>query len=224
MKTSPPKAQGPLTAEPYCVLLADDHAVVRMGLKVLIGKVDKNTLVDEMPASDGIVTRLRARRYDLLILDINIRQTESFSLIASIRLEFPLLKILIYTINDELVFGKRFLRWGVNGYLQKKTAESEIVTALREVRAGRIYLSDALSRMICGPESPQTPRTPFDHLTDREFEITLQLLRGNSPEAIAAILHMNRSTVGTHKSRILRKLNVQNTGDLLVLASRYHLV
>lgn len=224
MKTLRPTSGEQLPDTPYRVLLADDHAVVRMGLKSIIGSIDKNIHLDEAAGGDAVIARLKSKVYDLVILDINLRRTESFSLIVYLRREFPLLKVLIYTANDEMVFGIRFMRSGVNGYLNKQSDEGEIVEAFEEVRAGRPYLSKSLCRQMYGYGRRGKPSTPFESLTDREFEVTLQILQGNSPEEIARILHLNKSTVATHKCRIMKKLEVDNQMDLLQLARRYGVV
>jgi two-component system invasion response regulator UvrY len=218
MKPTKIKTASNLPDTPYSILLADGHAVVRMGLKTLISGFDKYARLQEVAAGRDVIAELKSRPFDLLILDINMRQMESFSLIAYIRRAFPSLRILIFTMNDELLFAKRFLRRGVRGYLHKQTEESEILAAYEAIRNGRIYISDSLTRRITGRIMDKEELTPFDRLTDRELEVILQILGGNSPEEISKILHLNKSTIGTHKFRIYKKLNVQGTVELMELA------
>jgi len=224
MKSPKSRIAAPFPALPYSVLLADNHAVVRMGLKTLIGNIDKNAVIDEAAGSTEIIAKLKNRRFDLLIIDINMRQMESFSLVGYIRRAFPTLNVLIFTMNDELLFATRFLRRGVKGFLHKQTNETEIEDAYFALRTGKTYISDALTRKISGHIFDNENLTPFEKLTDREFEVILQILGGNTPEQISKILHLNKSTVGTHKCRILKKLNVQNTVELMELAKRHKLL
>lgn len=203
---------------PFSVLLADDHAVVRMGLKTLITGIDKYARLYEIGGGKDIIAKLKGREFDMLILDINMRQMESFSLIAYIRRAYPSLRILIFTMNDELHFATRFLRRGVRGYLHKQTEEAEILAAYTAIRSGKTYISDSLTRRISGQVQDKGGATPFDLLSDREFEVILQILGGNSPEEISRVLHLNKSTIGTHKCRIFRKLKVRSMVELMELA------
>jgi two-component system invasion response regulator UvrY len=222
----PPKTRmaAPLPDLPYSVLLADNHAVVRMGLKALIGNMDKNVVIYEAAGGTDIVAKLKSRPFNLLIIDINMRQMESFSLIGYLRRAFPSLDVLIFTMNNELLFATRFLRRGVKGFLHKQTNEEEIMAAYMALRTGKAYISDALTRRLSGSIFDNAILTPFEKLTDREFEVILQILGGNTPEQISKTLHLNKSTVGTHKCRILKKLKVQNTIELLELAKRHGLI
>ena len=218
MKPTKIQAASRVPEAPFTVLLADDHAVVRMGLRTLISSIDKYARLYEVGGGKDIIAKLKGRQFDMLILDINMRQMESFSLIAYIRRAFPSLRILIFTMNDELHFATRFLRRGVSGYLHKQTEEAEILAAYAAVRSGKTYISDALTRRISGQVPDKGEATPFDLLSDREFEVILQILGGNSPEEISKVLHLNKSTIGTHKCRIFRKLKVQSTVELMELA------
>jgi len=201
----------------FCILLADNHAIVRVGLRLLIGNHDPEIQVDEASDIDGMIAKLESRTFDLLILDINMRHAESFRLINRIRRDFPAVHILIYTVNSELILATRFLRSGVRGYLLKESNATEILSALTTIMAGNIFISDSLARQLVDQKSAGLIH-PFDTLTDREFEVVLQWIKGNPTAEIAGILHLNTSTVRTHKNRIMKKLSVSNTIELLKLA------
>jgi two-component system invasion response regulator UvrY len=208
----------------YSILIADDHAIVRIGLKVMIRNIDSSIQVEEAANGDEVIGKLKVRPFDLLILDINMPNTESFSLSGYLTREFPLMKILIFTINDEYTFAMRFLRLGVHGYLLKQTSEGEMQNAIRKIMDGQVYISDSISAVISGQlVSPKT-NNPFELLSDREFEVTLQILKGYSVANIAATLHLNKSTVGTHRCRVMKKLGVTNTVGLIELAKKHKII
>jgi len=209
--------------DPLSVLLADDHLIVRIGLKNVIGRIDPAIRVDEVTSAESVISKLNSRNYHLLILDINMRHAEPFSLVTSIRRQFPALRVLIFTTTNELIFATRFLRLGVSGYLLKQSGEAETLTALTSLLSGKIYISDSLSRLMAGQSIGIKPN-PFESLTNREFEVVLQLLKGNSTAVIARELHMNKSTVGTHKNRIMRKLKVSTLVGLLERARESKIV
>jgi two-component system invasion response regulator UvrY len=208
----------------FRVLVADDHAIIRIGLKLMIKHLFGGIHVEEAMNGETVIGKLKTGPFDLLILDINMPNTESFSLSGYILKEYPLLKILIFTVSRELIFAKRFLKLGVHGYLQKQTNETETQVAIRTVLSGKVFVSDlfvsAISEELIHPGN----NNPFELLTDREFEVTLHILRGSSIAATASTLHLNRSTVGTHKSRIMQKLRLTNTIELIDLAKKYKIV
>jgi two-component system invasion response regulator UvrY len=206
------------------VIIADDHAIVRIALKIIVRKNYPATTIEEAMDGESVIRKLKSAPFDLLILDINMPLTESFSLTRYIIQEFPALKILIFTINKEFVFAKRFLKLGAHGYMIKESKEPEISYALDKILNGQAYISDWLAEILSNnPDYPQQ-ENPFETLSDREFEVVLLILRGYSVSEIAETLHLNASTVGTHKSRILHKLRLTNTLELLSLAKTHHII
>ena len=208
----------------YRILVADDHAIVRIGLRLMIKNLDSGIRVEEAMNGETVIGKLKTMSFDLLILDINMPNTESFSLSGYILREFPSLKILIFTMSRELIFARRFLKLGVHGFLLKQTSETEILMGIRTVLSGQVYFSDWFAGAISGELTHPENNNPFELLSDREFEVTLHILRGSSIEATADTLHLNRSTVGTHKSRVMKKLGVTRTIELINLAKRYKIL
>ena len=208
----------------YSILIADDHAIVRHGLRLMIRNIDSAIFVDEALDGKTIIAKLKSEVFDLLILDINMPHTESFSLSGYLLKEFPSLQILIFTLNTELIFAMRFLKLGVHGYLLKESGEEEIKDAIRVLMAGKIYVSSSLLNAISAELINSHSQNPFERLTDREFELALQILRGYSVAEIAETLHLNRSTVGTHRSRVMKKLGITNTIELINMAKKYNII
>jgi two-component system, NarL family, invasion response regulator UvrY len=190
------------------ILIADDHSIVRVGLSVLIRNILDHAHIEEAIDGDEVVKALRSASFDLLVLDMNMPNTESFSLTRYLRKEFPLLKILIFTINKEVFFAKRCLRMGVQGYVIKQGGEAEVKDAIRAILQGHTWFSDTLIELVSNNLIGATRHNPFERLSDREFELILQILKGHAVTDIAATLHMTESTVRTHKSRIMKKLRL----------------
>ena len=206
------------------ILIADDHAIVRIGIRILIKNMDSNALVEEAVNGESVIRKLKTDDYDLLILDISMPRTESFSLTNYILKEFPSLKVLIFTINQEAFFAKRFLKLGVHGYMIKESKETEVQEAIRTILNGQIYVSDALSGILSDEVMGTHEENPFEKLSDREFELILQILKGYPVAEIADTLHLNKSTIGTHKSRIMKKLKLSNTIELMNLAKAHNII
>jgi len=206
------------------ILIADDHAIVRIGLKIMIRHINSGIYMEEAVDGNSVIQKLKSGTFDLLILDINMPRTESFSLTGYLLKEFPALKILVFTINQELLFAKRFLKLGAHGYMIKKSGEPEIRQAIEKILDGQIYVSDLLSEIISNDLINQKEDNPFERLSDREFEVVLQILKGYTVSEIAETLHVNRSTVGTHKSRILNKLGLSNTLELHSVAKKHNIL
>ena len=209
---------------PLHILIADDHAIVRIGLKIMIKHINSAINIEEAVDGTSVIQKLKSGTFDLLILDINMPRTESFSLTGYLLKEFPALKILVFTINQELLFAKRFLKLGAHGYMTKKSGEPEIRQAIQKILEGQIYVSDLLSEIISNDLINQKEDNPFERLSDREFEVVLQILKGYTVSEIAETLHVNRSTVGTHKSRILNKLGLSNTLELHSVAKKHNIL
>jgi two-component system, NarL family, invasion response regulator UvrY len=209
---------------PLHILIADDHAIVRIGLKIMIKHINSAINIEEAVDGKSVIQKLKSGTFDLLILDINMPRTESFSLTGYLLKEFPALKILVFTINQELLFAKRFLKLGAHGYMTKKSGEPEIRQAIQKILEGQIYVSDLLSEIISNDLINHREDNPFEQLSDREFEVVLQILKGYTVSEIAETLHVNRSTVGTHKSRILNKLGLSNTLELHSVAKKHNIL
>lgn len=207
------------------ILLVDDHSIVRKGLRLLIQDYIPHTNIDEAFDGTSALENIKRKNYDLVMMDINMPGTDSFVTLETILTIRPGLKVLIFSMNSEEVFARRFLKIGAKGYLRKDSNNSEIQNAIEEVLNGKIYVSPELSqKLVAGIRSKKQPDNPFDRLSSREFEIVQHMAQGNSVSEMAKKLNIHTSTVGTYKSRIFEKLQVQNLVELLSLAKAYDLV
>ena len=200
------------------ILLADDHSVIRTGMKLIIKNFLPHSNIDEANDGNSTFEKIKANDYDLLILDVNMPDTDSFGLVQNILTLKPTMKILMFSMNDEETYAKRYLKMGVMGYIKKDEPETEIKKAIATVLNNKKYISPALSQILIEDLHSKSHENPFDSLSTREFEIARHLIRGESLTQICKKLKLHPSTVGTHKARIFEKLKCSNIIDLNSLA------
>lgn len=206
------------------ILIADDHAVIRTGLKYLLARHFKDVLTGEADACSTLIACLEKERYTHLILDMQLGDCNSLERIPEILSNYPDLFVMVYTMSPEAIYGKRLLQMGVMSFLSKEEEEETLMTALTLFLEGRPYISETL-RSTMEQEHSRTGQSanPFDELSEREMAVLRFLLQGLRVKEIANRLDLKMSTVATYKVRIFEKLNVNNVADMQRLADVYHL-
>lgn len=205
------------------ILIADDHTIVRSGLQLVAKEILPSAVFDEASDGDGVIALIRKIDYALIILDINMPDTDSISLVSNILAYSKYNRILIFSMNSEELYAKRYLKMGVLGYVAKHARAAELKRAIQAVLEGEVFMSASLREYLRGnPESPAL-ENPFEKLSDREIQIAKYFLLGYSYAEIQKILNLHTSTIGTHKMRLFEKLNVKNMFDLNELAKLYQL-
>jgi len=206
------------------VLLADDHTIVRSGIKLIIQDLHPTTVFDEASNGDEVISFVKKNDYEMIVLDINMPDTDAITLVTNLFAYRQQCKILIYSMNSEDLYAKRFLKLGVLGYLNKESRSEEIRKAITCVLEGEVYISKNLRKdLIADMHSKKGVDNPFKKLSDREIQTVKYLLHGYSLLEIRKILNVHSSTVGTYKTRIFEKLKVTTVRDLGELARMYHL-
>ena len=201
-------------------LLIDDHLVVRSGIKQLLTDMYKDVEIYE--AGDGIsaTALLKTLTYDLITLDVQMPNTDSFALMEYVKKEYPQAKVLMFSMSPESIYAIRFIKAGAKGFISKSAPLEEMKIAIEKVMNDKKYFSeDVLMDLTEG--SAGCNNNLFDLLSPREFEIVQMLLNGKTISHIAADLTLGLSTVGTHKGRIFQKLKVSNLLELKELANSY---
>lgn len=204
-------------------LLIDDHVVVRSGLKFILSDLFKPCEIDEAEDGDTAVAILKERKYDLVMLDIKMPNTNSIQLMEYFKITYPSLKVLIFSMNSESIYAKRFLRAGAQGFVNKDAPLDEVVKAINQVLSGKKYISETMMELLAEFGISNKEEVLFNSLSPREFEIVSLLLKGDSLSHIAQSLNLQTSTVGTHKARIFEKLKVTNLLELKELSNMYNL-
>ncbi|MEO7047494.1 MAG: response regulator transcription factor, partial [Ferruginibacter sp.] len=202
-------------------LVADDHSIVRLGVKLMLEADYSHVTIDEAENGNEIVEKIKLFRYDLLILDFQMPNTDSFNIISNVLARDQYLKILIYSMASEKIYGGKLLKAGVKGFLSKEAKNTELLNAVAIVLEGGIYTSEQL---LPGDKNGSPASTnPFDSLSTKEMDILAYLLQGKTTKEMSNLLNLQLSTVSTHKFRIFKKLNVSNVIELIKLAKEYSL-
>ena len=206
------------------IVVADDHTIVREGLKGLLAAAGDLEVVGE--ASDGtqVMERVRALEFDLLLLDMSMPGRSGIELIKQVRAEKPRLRILVLSMHEEHQYAVRAIRAGAAGYLTKESASRQLVEAIRKVAGGGAFISAEVAQQLALGAMPDAQGPPHASLSDREFQIFRMIAEGLSVSDIAARLTLSVKTVSTHKANILRKMNMATQAELIRYAITHKLV
>jgi DNA-binding NarL/FixJ family response regulator len=206
------------------ILIADDHAILRRGLKeILVGEFD-GAIFGEAGNAQEVLTEVQNQPWDLVILDITMPGRSGLDLLRDLKQLRPELPVLVLSMHPEDQYAKRVLRSGAAGYMNKETAPKELVTAIRKVLDGGRYVSAALAEKLASDLSAQAVRLPHERLSDREFEVLRMIASGKTITQIADELHLSATTVSTHRARILDKMSMTNNAELMRYAMRNGLI
>jgi DNA-binding NarL/FixJ family response regulator len=206
------------------LLIADDHTLVRSGLKQIFALLDDLEVVGEAANGAEVLERLRQGPCDLLLLDLNMPGISGTDLIAQVRAQHSHLPILMLSMHNEPQVASRMLKAGANGYITKDCEPTVLLAAIRSVAAHGNYIDPVIAAKMAF-DSPATPQGPL-HLTlsERELEIFKMLTSGHSLIAIGAQLFISSKTVSTHKARLMGKLRVDNMAGLMRYAMQHELL
>lgn len=205
------------------ILIADDHAIVRDGLRqILSGLPDLRVTADAASGYEAIKC-LEAGDIDLVILDINLGDQSGLEVLKQIRQLYPVLPVLILTMHSEKQYATRMLKAGASGFLNKGSASEELVTALRKIARGGRYITQSLAEQLV-LDIGQTTDVPHERLSDREFEVFRLIAIGRKNKEIAEELFLSEKTVSTYQTRILEKMRLDNRSGIIHYAIEYSLI
>jgi DNA-binding NarL/FixJ family response regulator len=200
------------------ILIADDHFIVRTGLAVLLKEIFINIEIDESWDGESTWKKLKANEYDLAIVDIGMPGTDTIYLLKNVLLLHPGQKILVLTMSSEEIYGRKYLQLGVRGFITKDAPSSELRKAITTILDDKRYMSAQLQEQLNKDIIDHKTFNPFERLSSRELQVMKHLVEGRGVSQIAGILSVHTSTIGTHKSRIMTKLGVDNLIDLNKMA------
>lgn len=204
-------------------LLVDDHVVVRSGIKILLSDLYSPSEVYEAMDGETAVEKLKKHQFDLVILDIQMPNTDTLGLMEYIHITYPDTKVLMFSMSAENIYAKRFMKAGAFGFISKESPLEEITRAIHIILSNKKYISDSFAEKLAEDSFSGKTGNPFNELSPREFEIVSLLLDGKTVTDISHSLNIQTSTVGTHKARLLEKLGVTNLLELKELATTYNL-
>ncbi|HMP30529.1 MAG TPA: response regulator transcription factor [Saprospiraceae bacterium] len=204
------------------MLLIDEQEIVFLGLKQLFVDHDIEIELCIISNSNKCFESLKSSSYDLIILDINIPETDSIGMLTKILSQLPKQKILIYSASPEQIYAKRLLQLGAYGYVSKSSPNSDLLKAVKCILGGQKYISEVVRNLLSDEViNNKNNKDLFDRLSAREFEVMKLFLEGHGSKEISNLTDLHSSTIGTYKTKIFKKLGVHNLLELLELAKVY---
>ncbi|MCA9482893.1 MAG: response regulator transcription factor [Nitrospina sp.] len=207
------------------VMIADDHGIVRQGIEKVLSKASDIELVCQAESGDEILNKLKEVTPDILVMDIEMPGKNAWDILADLKHSYPGVKIILLSIFPEEKYGPRFIKGGASGYVSKSAAPSTLVDAIRKVSQGGKYVSPKLADiLISGIGTSAEKNNLHENLSDREFQVFTLIASGKKLKEIADALNVGITTVSTHRARILQKMNMKSTAELIHYAVRQGLV
>lgn len=206
------------------ILVVDDHAIVREGLKQILSDVNGMSVSDEAAGGQEALAKIRSAEFDVILLDISLPGRSGLEILKEIRAEQPKLPVLILSMHAEEQYAIRSLRAGASGYLTKASAPDELIGAIRKVSCGRKYVSAFLAEKLALELDADAQKPPHETLSDREYQVMLMLASGKTVKEIANELCLSVKTISTYRSRLMDKMNMKKNAELTLYAVRNRLV
>lgn len=205
------------------IVLADDHAIVREGLKRLAADVPDFEVAGEAADGTEVMRVVREVDFDVLVLDLSMPGRSGMELIKLVKAEKPRLRILVLSMHQEMQYAVRAIKSGASGYLTKESASAQLQQAIRKIAAGGAYISSEVAEQLALGAMPGSEGLPHESLSDREFEVFRMLVAGDAVSDIAARLNLSVKTVSTHKANLMQKLGLSNPTELVRYALKHGL-
>ena len=205
------------------VLIADSHPIVRLGIKQVLNATSDFEVIGDASTTTELFETLEKVSPDVVMLEMDIPEINGIATLRKIKQDYPSTKVLMYSGQSEDVYALSTIRAGAYGYLSKTADVDYIISALRKVAEGNMFITNELAQRLAFDEGTQKPRRFFRKLSTREVEVLKLLASGKRNKEVAEGLNLNEKTVSTYKARLMRKLNVDNLVDLLQQAKALEL-
>lgn len=205
------------------IVMADDHAIVREGLKRIVSSIEGMEVVGEAGNGTEVMQRVRELAFDVLVLDLSMPGRSGMELIKLVRAEKPQLRILVLSMHQELQYAVRAIKNGASGYLTKESAPAQLEQAIRKVASGGAFISAEVAEQLALGAMPGSEAVPHESLSNREFEVLQLLVAGVSLTDIGTRLNLSVKTVSTHKTNLMQKMGLQNQNELIRYALKHGL-
>ncbi len=205
------------------ILIVDDHTVVRSGIRHILSETPDICVEAEASSGREALEQLRRIPVDMVLLDISMPDRSGLEMLKDFRAEHPEIQILILTMHPEEQYAVRALKNGASGYLTKDSAHSELIDAIRKISSGRKYITASLAERLAGMLDINIEQSQHEKLSNRELEVMLLIAAGNSMTGVADALNLSIKTVSTYKSRILEKMDLRSTADIIRYAIKNNL-
>ena len=202
-------------AEKINVLIADDHAIVRQGLKQILSEPEDMLVTGEADDGAEALGLARQQPWDVFLLDVSMPNRNGIDTLKQLKKEFPRLPVLILSMHPEEQYAVRALKAGASGYLTKQSAPEQLVNAIRQVASGKKYLSPAVAQQLADAISEDTEKSPHERITDREYQVLKLIAAGKTLTQVAETLNLGVATVSTYRARLLEKMGLRSTAELI---------
>ena len=206
------------------VLIADDHTLVRKGLKQILLDSKDIKQVDEAKDGKEALNKVNKKNYDLVILDISLPGRSGIDVLKQLKCSKPDMPVLMLSMHPEEQYAVRSLRAGAAGYMTKESAPAELIDAIKKVASGGKYITASLAEKLAGEIGPNSDKLLHEILSDREYQVMCMIASGKTVKEIAGALHLSVKTISTHRARILRKMRMDNNAQLTHYAIKHGLV
>jgi len=206
------------------IIIADDHPIVRAGMKQIISEAADMSVADEAGDGRQLLNKIRAENFDVVILDITMPHIDGLDVLKQLKIERPRMPVIILSIHPESQYALRVLKAGASGYVTKTSAPDELITAIRKVHRGGKYISPSVAEKLAFQLEADFEEMPHEALSDREYQVLCMLASGKTVTEIADELALSVKTVSTYRSRILEKMDMKNNAELIHYAVQNKLV
>jgi DNA-binding NarL/FixJ family response regulator len=206
------------------IIIADDHPIVRAGLKQIMAEASDLVVAAEADNGRELLNQVRREPYDVILLDISMPGMDGVDVLKQLKVELPHIPVIILTVHPEAQYALRVLKAGASGYLTKESVPSELIQAIRKVHRGGKYITPALAEKIAFALSGETNKLPHETLSDREFQVLNLIASGKTVTEIAEELALSVKTISTYRTRILEKMQMKTNAELTHYAIQNRLV
>ncbi|MFZ0132216.1 MAG: response regulator transcription factor [Desulfobacterales bacterium] len=206
------------------IVMADDHPIVRAGLKQIMAEASDLVVAAEAGNGRELLNLVRQEPYDVILLDISMPGMDGLDVLKQLKSELPAIPVIILTVHPEAQYALRVLKAGASGYLTKESVPSELIRAIRKVHRGGRYITPSLAEKIAFALGGETDKMPHETLSDREFQVLSQIASGRTVTQIAEELALSVKTISTYRTRILEKMQMKTNAELTHYAIQNKLV
>ena len=206
------------------ILIADDHAVVREGLKQIISETPDMRVTDEADNGQDVLNKVSEQNYDVVLLDITMPGRSGLDVLKQLKSKKPKLPVLMLSVHPEEQYAIRTLKAGASGYLTKGSATDELIAAIRKISTGKKYVSSSLAEKLAFDLDMDYEKPRHEILSDREYQVMSMIASGKTVKEIADELSLSVQTISTYRSRILEKMKMKNNAEIIYYAVKQGLV